>query len=195
MIASLIRRCFRATKKRRNYQYRIIKAKMDANYYINKYADVGGLQKQVGKFDPVRHYINYGAIAGYDPHPRFSTSYYIYNNRDVAESDQNPFFHYIKHGEHEGRAPSKNWDGRSIWQSVDDRIVTASPPDDEERRRIELDTIRTEFDTEFYIRQYSDIGAVASSLTTFDPASHFASHGVRSCATPTAHSRRRTMFG
>lgn len=55
--------------------------------------------------DPVLHYLRQGAALGLDPAPGFSTRYYLEQNPDVAQGGVNPFWHYISHGQAEGRQP------------------------------------------------------------------------------------------
>ncbi len=55
------------------------------------------------RFDPVRHYILFGATEGFDPAPGFDTAYYLAAYPDVAASNTNPFVHYLKFGAAESR--------------------------------------------------------------------------------------------
>ena len=49
-------------------------------------------------FDPVEHYLRYGAAEGRDPSPTFSTRRYLEIHPDVAEAGLNPLVHYVKYG-------------------------------------------------------------------------------------------------
>ena len=50
------------------------------------------------------HYLTQGYKLGFDPHPRFSTLYYLRTNPDIVNAKLNPYFHYLKHGKNEGRS-------------------------------------------------------------------------------------------
>lgn len=52
--------------------------------------------------DPVQHHACYGALAGLDPGPRFSTNAYLSANPDVAASGMNALVHYEMYGRAEG---------------------------------------------------------------------------------------------
>jgi SAM-dependent methyltransferase len=53
--------------------------------------------------DPIAHYLTRGADDGHDPHPLFSTSYYLTSNADVAQAGMNPLEHYLRFGGSERR--------------------------------------------------------------------------------------------
>ena len=55
------------------------------------------------KFDPIEHYIRYGADEGRNPSKYFDTKYYLNRYIDVKKSGMNPLFHYITYGIKEGR--------------------------------------------------------------------------------------------
>lgn len=85
--------------------YLVIFPYVDFKFYRDMYGDI---------IDPVQHYIdNWGGLQ-FDPCRFFSTAYYHSMNRDVAHAKINPFFHYIMHGQKEGRA------ARSLVQIQDD---------------------------------------------------------------------------
>lgn len=50
----------------------------------------------------------------------FDCEYYLHNNLDVARSCVNPIMHYIRHGRHEGRNPSKFFDTKWYLKSYAD---------------------------------------------------------------------------
>ncbi|MGJ8522729.1 Undecaprenyl-phosphate 4-deoxy-4-formamido-L-arabinose transferase [Carnimonas sp. R-84981] len=55
---------------------------------------------------PELHYIRHGWKSGLDPHPGFSTSWYLAQYPDVAAGGINPYIHYLKFGAFEERSPS-----------------------------------------------------------------------------------------
>lgn len=77
----------------------------DGDWYLLRYPDVAQAE-----WDPVEHYLRFGAKELRDPGPCFSTSSYLTDNPDVAEAGINPLLHYVKYGSHEKRLakPAKN---------------------------------------------------------------------------------------
>jgi hypothetical protein len=103
----------------------------DAEHYARQLANLG---IAVSGADFVDHYIDAGAKLGLDPNTRFSSRFYLKTYPDVAEGDINPFWHYLVHGQYEGRRPTE--------------------PDITEP----LSTIRDEFDESHYRQQLSERG-------------------------------------
>lgn len=77
----------------------------DGEWYLLRYPDVAQAE-----WDPVEHYLRFGAKELRDPGPCFSTACYLDDYADVAEAEVNPLIHYIKYGSHEHRVvkPSKS---------------------------------------------------------------------------------------
>jgi hypothetical protein len=76
----------------------------DAGYYLERHSsDPPG-------FDPVAHYLDYGAADLRDPSPFFRTGYYLARNPDVRASGLNPLLHFILWGAREGRNPGPYFD-------------------------------------------------------------------------------------
>ena len=71
----------------------------DCDWYLQNNPDVGAKH-----FDPVLHYLRYGAAEGRQPSPLFDTREYILANPDVATAKMNPMLHFLKYGAYEGRA-------------------------------------------------------------------------------------------
>jgi O-antigen biosynthesis protein len=59
--------------------------------------------------DPIRHFLQWGAGEGRDPHPLFVTNYYLRGNREITQAFAagltNPLVHFLEHGGFEGRNP------------------------------------------------------------------------------------------
>lgn len=95
------------TSKNDAYRERL-KLLFDSAWYLERYPDVAA-----SGIDPLTHYLDRGAAAGYDPHRMFSTSWYLRSNPDVAAVKMNPLVHYIEHGAFERRDPhpffDSNW--------------------------------------------------------------------------------------
>lgn len=77
----------------------------DGEWYLLRYPDVAQAE-----WDPIEHYLRFGAKELRDPGPCFSTSSYLADNPDVAEAGVNALHHYLKYGTHEKRRvrPVKN---------------------------------------------------------------------------------------
>lgn len=81
-------------------EYNILKKSklFNEKWYLKTYSDV-----KDAKFDPIEHYIRYGADEGRNPSKYFDTKYYLNRYIDVKKSGMNPLFHYITYGIKEGR--------------------------------------------------------------------------------------------
>jgi GT2 family glycosyltransferase len=58
-----------------------------------------------GRGGSIRHYLLHGVSEGRDPHPLFSTRFYLERYPDVAASGIDPLVHYLTRGAVEGRDP------------------------------------------------------------------------------------------
>jgi hypothetical protein len=76
--------------------------------------------------DPLADYLTTGWRRGDDPHPLFSTSWYLDEHRDVADAGVCPLVHYVRYGAREGRRPHPLFDPayyRGRYDDVDDPSV------------------------------------------------------------------------
>ncbi len=71
------------------------------------------------KENPLIHFLREGWRQGYDPHPMFSTSFYLETNLDVAKAQQNPLVHYLRFGVGEGRRPNAWFDAAEYGNSLE----------------------------------------------------------------------------
>lgn len=126
-----------------------------------------------------RHYLKEGWKSNFDPAPYFSTRHYLKNNRDVKDSGVNPFVHYLRFGQDEGRSPHPNTKAR-MWQNKmleQDRANLASL---DSWSQIKL--IRPHFDFEFYDSQ------IETSFETADAAIlHYINYGAQENLQPNAN--------
>ncbi len=67
------------------------------------YAAQAGLPASTTLMEAFAHYESKGWLERLDPHPLFSTRFYLKAHRDVARSGMNPLEHYLVHGFHENR--------------------------------------------------------------------------------------------
>jgi len=70
----------------------------DAGFYMAMYPDVANSASEARA-----HYLQVGSRSGHDPHPDFSSQYYLDTNQDVRDAGVNPFFHHLRTGCFEGR--------------------------------------------------------------------------------------------
>jgi GT2 family glycosyltransferase/glycosyltransferase involved in cell wall biosynthesis len=77
----------------------------DPAWYRDRYPDV-----QRSGFDPLTHYLLYGAHEGREPGPPFDSRYYATRNPDVVASGANPLLHFLRFGWKEGRKPNPLFD-------------------------------------------------------------------------------------
>lgn len=86
----------------------------DAAFYVETNPDLPQ------PIDPFAHFMNIGWRQRRDPAPWFSVEQYLRTQGDVAESDANPFAHFLLTGCREGRAVS-----RSTKQRIAPQVPTA----------------------------------------------------------------------
>ena len=139
-----------------------IRQEFDVDYYLKRYPDVAA-----AGFDPVAHYVEFGADELRDPSPRFSTQHYLQSNSDVTDSGINPLFHYVMHGRAENRAVSSP-EEFDRWCRENSQDISAIS-----------DRIRQYFDTQFYLERYPDVAAAG-----LDPVHHYIEHGAAELRDP-----------
>lgn len=79
---------------------KVVKTEFNAKFYIDNY-----LKGNYSKKDALIHYLDIGWKMGNNPNPNFSTEHYLRVNPDIRHAKINPFYHYLKYGQHEGRSP------------------------------------------------------------------------------------------
>lgn len=132
---------------------KLLSNEFDPVFYLEMNPDV--LQ---GGFDPLDHYLRYGADELRDPSATFSTAQYIAQHRSAIPVGMHPFTHYVLHGKREGR--------------------DASPA---ARLATDAETIAPYFDSDFYLSQNPDVAE-----SPFDPLEHYLSYGSREARDPSA---------
>jgi hypothetical protein len=90
----------RAKKMERSEEWILLNQSwlFDGDWYLKRYPDVAQ-----AAWEPVEHYLSFGAKEHRNPSPFFCTASYLKENADVAKAEINPLFHYIKFGCHESR--------------------------------------------------------------------------------------------
>ena len=110
-----------------------IQPHFDATYYRSVNADLTGSDE-----DLLSHFMQDGWREGRDPHAGFSTKNYLWAYPDVAGIKSNPFVHFIRHGQSEGRSANPLPMGLSGQIETGQNLVN------------DLEKIRPHFDAEFY---------------------------------------------
>lgn len=103
----------------------------------------------------IEHYLRKGWRDGLDPHPQFSTRYYLTANADVWRAGINPYVHYLLTGRREGRLP---------------RIFPKLTVEFLDQWR----TMAREFDVAYYRSKYPDVVE-----KRFEPILHYLLEGWR----------------
>lgn len=139
-----------------------IRDHFDPSFYLSRNPDV-----QHAGIDPLIHYTLYGWREGRDPNPEFSTRFYLNDHPDVAAAGVNPFWHYIVAGKAEGPVwgappePALETEGAPIEQGLTGKQIAD-----------EVATIRSDFDSGFYLRHNPDVANAG-----VDPVEHFVLSG------------------
>lgn len=149
--------------------------KFDGGWYLSQYQDVKEYltKKRIWKYryskhsflrfiaqsltNACVHYVTKGVYLGYSPNAFFDTVYYMNQNPDLCEvPDFNPFVHYLRYGEKEGR--DCGGEGKSltgIWkhefgtkkENIGVSIVTLSktfiPVKEEEYQQYNIEVLET----------------------------------------------------
>jgi hypothetical protein len=132
------------------------------------------LQQNNPRFtNPLFHYLKFGIAELRDPHPLFSTSYYLQNNPDVVANGINPLIHYVQSGQAEHRNPHRLFDTKyylSQLSSSDKAAEANSSPLMHFLKPNKEDHVSPHpyFDIEFYRSRNPDI-----SLHKLNPLDHY----------------------
>lgn len=86
----------------------------DAEHYLARYPEAGSARE--GAFE---HFLRFGAAAGYDPHPLFSTQFYG-RQVDWRARSRDPLSDYLRFGVEERSSPHPLFDGKAYLERYDD---------------------------------------------------------------------------
>lgn len=168
-------------------QTTIVAEEFDDDFYRDKYRERQASPHLLEQF------MRRGWKDGRDPHPQFSTQYYLKENPDVLRSGINPYVHYLIAGRHEGRLPREfsglshelNAQWRVIAREFDVKFYRKMNPDVVQKRfepilhyllegwKQERDP-HPEFSTAHYLDTNSDVRAAR-----INPYFHFLAEGRR----------------
>jgi glycosyltransferase involved in cell wall biosynthesis len=145
-------------------------ALFDHAWYRDRYGFRGG------RLDACYHYLNEGVELGWDPHPLFSTRWYLTSYPDVVASGQNPLHHYLTSGSREGLWPHPLFDPASLPISGGGAVAASTGPTDLERY-LATPAMWSEkpsrlFDGAWYLETYPDVEACGRN-----PLYHFVVNG------------------
>jgi predicted HAD superfamily hydrolase/glycosyltransferase involved in cell wall biosynthesis len=142
--------------------------------------DLAWYEKQSGqKWDSlsaaIAHYNSTGWRSNLDPHPLFSTTFYLDSHPDVRQAGVSPLVHFVLYGHHEGRDPhpmfSTSW-YRAHYLS---NAPTLNPLSHFIVRGAKLrNNPNADFDAAWYARRYGN--QIAENM---NPLVHFISMGAQ----------------
>ncbi len=155
---------------------KLVEAGFDRVWYLDLYPDV-----RAAKFEPVSHFLKWGAGEGRHPNPLFWTEYYLSQNPAVRAAGVNPLLHYLRLGWREGRNPNPLFDGDWYLRENEDVAAAGTNPlihylrqgAEEGRDPHPL------FDTDWYLQQYPEIRGAG-----VNPLQHFLDIGGRTGMSP-----------
>jgi glycosyltransferase involved in cell wall biosynthesis len=86
----------------------LVQPYFDADYYRTQ------ISYEIVNSDPIAHFLSVGWRLGLSPARWFSTLGYLAAYKDVANSHKNPFVHYLRRGDREGRSPNPFYEDRNF---------------------------------------------------------------------------------
>lgn len=124
----------------------LVATEFDAPYYAAQISEPNATAAQL-----VVDYVTSGWISGLNPSPLFCVTTYLSEYPDVAASDNEPFFHYLKYGRNEGRNAFPV-EAAALHPTVASSEDAANDPFAYERR-----ATSAYFDQAFYLKTYPDV--------------------------------------
>ena len=140
-------------------QRAVILKQFDPQYYRLNAGDMGRL-------DPISHYLEVGCKEGRSPAPGFDPSKYVRDHAFVAQLDVSPFYHFVS----QNRLLDPT---RASLRATTKQKSEPIPP------KI-LKLVRQNFDTTYYLKTYQDVRDAKH-----DPIEHFLQHGWTEGRSPT----------
>jgi hypothetical protein len=161
---------------RQRAEKKLTAAGFDREWYLGRHPDV-----RAAKFDPLAHFLKWGAREGRDPNPLFWTDYYRAQNPDVRDAGLNPLAHYLRSGWREGCDPNPLFD--SDWylrENADVAAAGANPLLHFIRHgAAEGRDPHPLFDTDWYLEKNPDL-----RTTGINPLAHFLTVGATTGCDP-----------
>jgi hypothetical protein len=160
----------------------------DEKFYLRRNPDVAA-----SCVPGVIHYVLTGASEGRDPHPLFSTPFYVEQASGLDARERNPLHHYLTQGWRAGYATHPMFDPIHYLAQYDDVAAVDGDPLThylEHGARARRNP-HPRFDVEFYLREHPDVLDAG-----VEPLTHFVLHGLHEerlphpTARPVSHLRR-----
>jgi GT2 family glycosyltransferase/glycosyltransferase involved in cell wall biosynthesis len=109
--------------------------------------------------DPFDRYIAMGARAGGDPHPLFSTEYYLRRIPELVERDESPLLHYVREGWRNGLSPHPLFDTTYYVRRYGGTLERGEDPLNHYLRKGAAAGCQPSpwFDSKYYLRAYPDV--------------------------------------
>jgi GT2 family glycosyltransferase/glycosyltransferase involved in cell wall biosynthesis len=151
----------------------------DRVFYVDRYPEVGD-----SGFDPIWHYVAYGATQKRDPHLLFDTTHYLEQAQDVVSVGVNPLWHYLEYGVAQRRDPHPLFSTSFYVTQYPDVAVTGVNPLEHYLKygAIEGRDPNPLFDTSYYLEQNPDVATAA-----VDPLWHYIKYGAAEGRDPSPH--------
>ena len=147
----------------------------DPGFYLTANPDVAA-----NNDDPLTHYLTYGAREGRSPRALSDMSFYLANNRDVADAVangrlENALIHYVQYGAFEGRDPSCYFDSSDYLLNNPDVEQAGDNPLGHYIRygAREGRDPNAVFDSDFYLTSNPDVAAAG-----VNPLEHYIQYGA-----------------
>jgi hypothetical protein len=155
---------------------KLVETAFDRAWYLDRYPDI-----RVAKFDPLSHFLKWGAGEGRHPNPLFWTEFYVRRYPAVRDAGINPLLHYLLCGWHEGYNPNPLFD--SGWYLRENEDVAAAGLNPLihylQRGATEGRDPHPLFDTDWYLERNPDVRD-----TSANPLQHFLDVGGRTGMSP-----------
>jgi hypothetical protein len=155
---------------------KLVEIAFDRTWYLDRYPDV-----RAAKFDPVSHFLKWGAREGRHPNPLFWTEFYVRQYPGVRAAGINPLLHYLLCGWHEGCNPNPLFDGGWYLRENGDVAAAGMNPLIHylHRGAYEGRDPHPLFDTDWYLEINPDVRGASTN-----PLQHFLDVGGRTGVSP-----------
>jgi hypothetical protein len=142
----------------------------DSDWYLEQHPDV-----RASGFDPLVHYLGYGANEGRDPNPLFDTDWYLNRYPDVRAAGTNPLVDYLQRGVAKGCDPNPLFDTDWYLDCYPDvRAAGTNPLVDYLQRGVaEGRDPNPLFDSDWYLDRNPDVRAAG-----VNPLVNYLQHGA-----------------
>jgi GT2 family glycosyltransferase len=126
--------------------------------------------------NPLTHFLETGADAGWRPNPLFDPVYYLTENPDVAAAGLNPLAHFLERGAQEGRRPNPLFDPTYYLKANPDVAAAGVNP---LAHFLDVGAAQGRkpnplFDTAYYLQQNPDVAAAG-----INPLAHYLERGAQ----------------